>query len=133
MKPALPRAATVSKGAPLFFAPLLLARYFSRTTTKSGMESSARLLSVSGKMQIARDLEGHAQIVAVLRQACFVILRCAGQYPAELRGDGKQAGGLAEDEVEVLVARDAAAELFHLQQFAFHHLLRERNQQVQDV
>ena len=57
--------------------------------------------------------------------------RCDGR--AELHGDLKEAGGLAVDEVEVLFLVDEVAELLHLQQLAFDHLLGERDEQVEDA
>ena len=45
----------------------------------------------------------------------------------------EQASGLAVDEVEVLFFVDEVAELLHLQQFAFDHLLGERDEQVEDA
>ena len=52
---------------------------------------------------------------------------------AKLHGDLEEAGGLAEDEVEVLFFVDEVAELFDLEQFAFDHLLGERDEQVEDA
>ena len=52
---------------------------------------------------------------------------------SELHGDFEEAGGLAEDEVEVLFFVDEMAELLHLEEFAFDHLLGERDEQVEDA
>ncbi len=48
-----------------------------------------------------------------------------GDGRAELHGDLEEAGGFAVDEVEVLFFVDEVAELLHLQEFAFDHLLGE--------
>ncbi len=45
----------------------------------------------------------------------------------------KQAGGFSVDQVEVLFLVDEVAELLDLQQLAFDHLLRERDQKIEDV
>ncbi len=57
----------------------------------------------------------------------------AAEDGAQAHADGKQAGGLAVDEVEVLVEGDEAAEFFHLQQLAFDHHLGEVDEGVEDA
>ena len=52
---------------------------------------------------------------------------------AELHGDLEEAGGLAEDEVEVLFFVDEVAELLDLEELAFDHLLGERDEEVEDA
>ncbi len=56
-----------------------------------------------------------------------------GNYGAQLHGNLEQTGGLAKDQVEVFFFVDEVAELFHLQQLAFDHLLGEGDEQVQDA
>ena len=51
----------------------------------------------------------------------------------ELHGDLEEAGGLAEDQVEVLFFVDEVTELLHLQEFAFDHLLGEGDEQFEDA
>ena len=65
--------------------------------------------------------------------ACFLLGCCAAQDRAQPHADRKQAGRLAEDQIEVLVQRDQLAELFHLQQFALDHLLRQFDQRVENA
>ena len=60
-------------------------------------------------------------------------LSFVGDDRAELHGDLEQAGGFAEDQVEILFLVDKVAELFHLQQLAFDHLLRQRDEQIEDA
>src|SRR5208337_3107022 len=45
----------------------------------------------------------------------------------------EQAGGFAIDQVEVLIERNQLAQLFHLQQFAFDHLLRQIDERVENA
>jgi hypothetical protein len=52
---------------------------------------------------------------------------------AELHGDAEEARGLAVDEVEILLFVDEVAELLHLEQLAFDHLLGKRDEQVEDA
>ena len=56
-----------------------------------------------------------------------------GDGHAELHGDLEEAGGLAEDEVEVLFFVDEVSEFLDLEEFAFDHLLGERDEEVQDA
>jgi hypothetical protein len=75
---------------------------------------------------VVDDLEGQADGAAVAaRLRLFLLGRGAGQSGAQLHGDRKEAGGLAEDEVVVLSLVDRVAELLNLQQLAFDHLLGE--------
>ena len=58
-------------------------------------------------------------------------MRCDGR--AQLHGHLEEAGGLAEDEVEVFFFVDEVTELFDLEEFAFDHLLSERDEEVEDM
>src|SRR3954465_4282216 len=55
------------------------------------------------------------------------------QHGAHAHTRRKEARGLAIDQVEVLVERDALSELFYLQQFALDHLLRQLDQHVENA
>src|SRR5579862_9078792 len=81
---------------------------------------------------IIGDLKGHSQTAAVFRQTLFLLSRHSAQNSSEAHAHRKQAGGLAVDELQMLVQRDAAAELLNLQQFAFHHALGQVNEHVED-
>ena len=50
---------------------------------------------------------------------------------SELHGDFEEAGGLAEDEVEVLFFVDKMTELLHLEELAFNHLLGEGDEELE--
>src|SRR5262249_21713077 len=65
--------------------------------------------------------------------ALLLILCRFAQDCAKTHGDREQAGGLAEDEIKMLVERDALAEFLHLQELAFDHLLREVDQFVENL
>ena len=82
---------------------------------------------------IVDDLEGHAEVASVLAERGFLLGSGAAEDGAQAHADGEQACRLAVDEVEMLVERDELAELFHLQQFAFDHLLREFDEGVEDA
>ena len=56
----------------------------------------------------------------------------AAENAAQLHADGKQAGRLAIDEIEVFLERDRLAEPLDLQEFAFDHLLGEVDQGIED-
>ena len=95
--------------------------------------------SFGGEIEhVVDDLEGEAEVAAVLAErvlerALAVADGGVRDDRAELHGDLEEAGGLAVDEVEVLFLVDEVAELLHLQQFAFDHLLGERDEQVEDA
>ncbi len=85
---------------------------------------------------VVDDLEGEAEVAAVFSELRLDLLMVAEAVrgrdrSAELHGDLEETGGLAEDEVEVLLFVDEMAELLHLQQLAFDHLLGERDQQLE--
>ena len=95
---------------------------------------------VGGEVEdVIDDLEGEAEVAAILAERCP--RRAARRRErrgsaidrAELHGDLEEARGLAIDEVEVLFLVDQVAELFHLQQLAFDHLLGERDEQIEDA
>ena len=89
------------------------------------------------------DLEGEAEVAAVLAHAEFdaggrVSVEFLGfgalaEGRAELHGDLEEAGGLAINEVEVLLLVDEVAELLDLEQLALDHLLGERDEEIEDV
>src|SRR6202012_90837 len=82
---------------------------------------------------VVDDLEGEAEVAAVFAELRFHLVAGVGDGRAELHGDLEEAGGLTEDEVEVLLFVDEVAELLHLEQLAFDHLLGERDEEVEDV
>ncbi len=87
-----------------------------------------------GKVQnIIGDLEGHADGAAVFAKLELLLLAGSGKNSAELHADGEEASGFAIDEIEVAVAGDERAELFHLEEFALDHLLGELGEQIEDV
>src|SRR5271166_5345057 len=88
----------------------------------------------SGEVQhVVNDLESHAEVAAVFREAMLVGVTGAGKNSAQLHADRKQAGGLAIDELEVLVHRNGFAQTLDLLQLTFDHFLREINKRVEDV
>src|SRR5271166_1924338 len=88
----------------------------------------------SGEVQhVVNDLESHAEVAAVFREAMLVGVTGAGKNSAQLHADRKQAGGLAIDELEVLVHRNGFAQTLDLLQLAFDHFLCEINKRVEDV
>ncbi len=56
-----------------------------------------------------------------------------GHHSPQLHRDLKQARRLSKDQVEVLFFIDQVTKLLHLQQLAFDHLLRERDQQIENA
>src|SRR5579859_3000261 len=87
-----------------------------------------------GEVQdIIHDLEGHAQAASEFPDALLLFFGCPRQDRAHSHARGKQAGGLAVDKIEVLVQGDAFAQLFNLEQLAFHHLLGEVDENVEDA
>jgi hypothetical protein len=50
-----------------------------------------------------------------------------------LHGNLEQACSLAEDQLEIFFLIDQVAKLLHLDEFAFDHLLGERDEQVEHV
>ena len=103
----------------------------SRRSLATGLPST---LLRSGQVEhIVHDLKCHSQIASVLSQAFFLLGSGAAQNCAHPHADRKQAGGLAEDQIEVLVERNELAQLFHLQQFAFDHLLGQFDQSVENA
>ena len=68
-----------------------------------------------------------------LPRARFLLGRGAAENRSQAHANREQASGLAEDQIEVLVQRDQLAQLFHLQQFALDHLLREFDQRVENA
>ena len=79
---------------------------------------------------VVDDLEGEAEVAAVFAELGVDFFGVAeavvrGDGGSELHGDFEEAGGLAEDEVEVLFLVDEVAELLHLEELAFDHLLGE--------
>ena len=85
-----------------------------------------------GQVQhVVHDLEGQPQVAPILTQQRFGLLVGVGNRSAQLHGDAEQARRLAEDQVEVLLFVDQVAQLLHLQQLALHHLLGQRDQQLQ--
>src|ERR1700731_3784827 len=55
---------------------------------------------------VVDDLECHAEIASVLPKRVFLFRRCPAKNRAHPHADGKQASGLAVDEIEMLVERD---------------------------
>src|ERR1022692_1932544 len=82
---------------------------------------------------IVDDLKSHAQVVPVLAQSLFLLGRGSSQNRSQSHANGKKAGGLAVNQIEMLIERDQLSELFHLQQFALDHLLRQFNQRVENA
>ena len=71
--------------------------------------------------------------MAVFSQCGFLLGACASQDCPHPHAHRKQAGCLAEDQVEVLIEGDQLAQFLHLQQFAFDHLLGQFDQSVKDA
>ena len=87
-----------------------------------------------GKVEhVISDLKRHTEIVSILRQTFFLLACGAAEDSAHAHAYGKQACGFSIDEVKVLVQRNQFAELFHLQEFTFHHLLGQINQCIQNA
>src|SRR6266851_3078190 len=82
---------------------------------------------------VIHNLECHAKIASIAPDLVFLLGSCAAEYGHQPHADRKQAGGLAIDQVKVLVERDELAEFLHLQEFAFNHLLREFDQRVENT
>ena len=82
---------------------------------------------------VVDDLEGEAEVAAVFAELRFDLFACFGDGGPKLHGDLEEAGGLAEDEVEVLFFVDEVAELFDLEELAFDHLLGERDEEFEDA
>ena len=82
---------------------------------------------------VVDDLEGEAEVATILAERLLSLVRRCGDHGAELHRHLEQARRLAEDQVEVLFLVDQVAELFHLQQLAFDHLLCERDEQVKNA
>lgn len=82
---------------------------------------------------VVDDLEGETEVAAVLAELGLDLLTGMCDRGAELHGDAEEAGGLAVDEVEVLFLVDEVAELLHLEEFAFDHLLGEGDEEVEDA
>src|SRR5208282_1018734 len=82
---------------------------------------------------IVDDLEGNAEIAAVLAEALFLGGGGASQDAAYSHADGKQTGGFAVDEIEVLLRRNQLAQFLHLEEFAFDQLLGQFDHHIQDA
>src|SRR5208337_2994038 len=82
---------------------------------------------------VINNLESHAEIAAIFGKPPLIGVAGAGENSAHLHADGKQARGLAIDELEVLVHRDGLAETVDLEQFALDHFLGEVDEGVEDV
>src|ERR1035438_8182745 len=64
---------------------------------------------------VVNDLKSHAKIAAIFGEPPLIGFAGAGENSAHLHADGKQARGLAVDELEVLVHRDGLAETLDLE------------------
>src|SRR5262249_55967855 len=82
---------------------------------------------------VVHNLKCHAEIAAVAANLLFLVRSRTAEDGTESHAHRKQAGCLAIDKVEVLFEGDELTELFHLQQLAFDHLLRELDERVQDA
>src|SRR5271155_2137583 len=82
---------------------------------------------------VVYDLESQAEVASVLAKAFFLLLACASEDSTDSHADGEKARRFAIDEVEMLLQRDQLTELFHLEQFAFDHLLRQFDEHVEDA
>src|SRR5690349_9799771 len=69
---------------------------------------------------------------SVVAQPALLFLGCFAEHCAETHRYGKETGSLTEYEIKVFIQRDTLAQLFHLQQLAFHHLLREFDQRIEN-
>ena len=82
---------------------------------------------------IVHDLESHAEVASVLAQALFLLHRGAAQHAADSHAHREQARRFAIDQIEMLLQRNQLAEFFHLEQFAFDHLLGQVDEDVDDA
>src|SRR5215469_4454106 len=82
---------------------------------------------------VVDDLKCHAQVMAVFAQRVLLLGTCPAQNRSQPHADGKQACCFSEDQVEMLVQRNQLAELFHLQQLTFDHLLGKFDQGVENA
>jgi len=81
---------------------------------------------------IVDNLEGHSQVVTVLPELLFLLRGGAAQY-APIRMDTENSTRSCGRSDRVFLQRDQLAELLHLQKLAFHHLLRQVNQNIEDA
>src|SRR5579859_3735903 len=92
-----------------------------------------RVSSLAVRSSTSYDLEGHAEVAAVVAKLLLDRVGDAREHRAEAHGDAEEAGGLAVDELVVFRLGHHAAECLGLQQFAFHHLLGQADKQVQHL
>ena len=90
---------------------------------------------VAGEVEeIVHELERHAEVEAVLAQRLLAFVRDLAQHPADLAAAAEEVGGLAADDVEVLVLGDVGvAVLRQLVQLAFDHVQRDVAQHAHEV
>src|SRR5579884_3493632 len=88
-----------------------------------------------GEVQkIVHELEGHPQISAVLSQEVLLPLILVPEHRAQTRASAEQAGRFAVDQIQMLLNRDIQpTDHPQLDQFTFHHQLRQLNQNVEDM
>ena len=83
---------------------------------------------------IVHQLKRHSQVPGEITQAGFLFFAGSSDDGSQAGADGEQAGRLAIHQVHVVSFGDGnPADTFELQNFAFHHQLGERNQQVKDA
>ena len=90
--------------------------------TQVGADWLAERSGVAGEIeQVVDHLEGDAEVECVLAQRFLLLRGDAAEHAADLRRAAEQVGGLAPDDVEVLVLGDVGvAVLGELAQLAFN-------------
>ena len=93
----------------------------------------AELFTGSGEVQkIIHQLKGQTCVAAVFGEGFFVDVPEATQNSAEAGTAAEEAGGFVGGEFERIVFGDVhAADFGELQEFAFDHLLREINEDIE--
>src|SRR5882724_769567 len=82
---------------------------------------------------IIHDLESQSEVASVLPEALFLFSGGAAENTTTPHTDREKASRFAVDQVEMFLGGNELAELLHLQQLAFDHLLREFDEHVEDA
>src|SRR6185312_9182793 len=83
---------------------------------------------------VVDELESHDEIPGEIPEAFFELRLRAARHRAEFGAGGKQAGRLAVHQLHAIGFRDAdLADAVELDEFAFHHELREADQKIQNM
>ena len=102
---------------------------------RSLQDRLAQLFHVRGEIkQVIDQLEGNAQIQAVIGQRFSLLRRAAAHDRADAATGAEQVGGFAGDNLQMLLFGDARiADQGQLDQFTFSHFARGFGQCVQNI